>query len=248
MAVTCTLFHFLAFILYAFTLFFNIRYIGNTDDPYYGLFTFKGYAGKFKYLTFICLIIQTVFFGLALVNDIWGTNVRPSEKGAKKCRLQQFMDTFLSSIAYPVGTFVVMTFWGIYAVDRELVYPKRLDKIIPLWLNHVEHTVVLPILLIEKFLVFHEYPRRRKGLFVMLAFASSYLLWILWVAYYADIWVYPILQVMESHQRAIFISIMMVFFVSIYILGESINRFLWRREMGVKNVKTDKYKVKKKTT
>jgi len=25
----------------------------------------------------------------------------------------------------------------IYAVDRELVYPKRLDAIIPTWLNHV---------------------------------------------------------------------------------------------------------------
>jgi len=28
-------------------------------------------------------------------------------------------------------------FWMIYAVDRELVYPKILDKIIPSWLNHV---------------------------------------------------------------------------------------------------------------
>jgi len=32
--------------------------------------------------------------------------------------------------------FVVMTFWGIYAVDRELVYPKHLDALIPQWLNH----------------------------------------------------------------------------------------------------------------
>ncbi len=33
--------------------------------------------------------------------------------------------------------FVVITFWGLYAVDRELVYPAHLDKIIPWWLNHV---------------------------------------------------------------------------------------------------------------
>jgi hypothetical protein len=33
--------------------------------------------------------------------------------------------------------FVVLTFWGIYAVDRELVYPKALDKLIPPWLNHI---------------------------------------------------------------------------------------------------------------
>lgn len=33
--------------------------------------------------------------------------------------------------------FVVMTFWILYAVDRELVYPKHLDNIIPSWLNHM---------------------------------------------------------------------------------------------------------------
>jgi len=30
-----------------------------------------------------------------------------------------------------------MTFWAIYAVDRELVFPKSLDGIIPVWQNHV---------------------------------------------------------------------------------------------------------------
>lgn len=33
--------------------------------------------------------------------------------------------------------FVCLVFWMIYAVDRELVYPKVLDKFIPVWLNHV---------------------------------------------------------------------------------------------------------------
>ena len=33
--------------------------------------------------------------------------------------------------------FVVATFWVLYAVDRELVYPKALDAIIPTWLNHI---------------------------------------------------------------------------------------------------------------
>jgi len=31
---------------------------------------------------------------------------------------------------------VVFTFWGIYAVDRALIFPKRMDAIIPPWLNH----------------------------------------------------------------------------------------------------------------
>lgn len=32
--------------------------------------------------------------------------------------------------------FVVCTFWSLYLVDRELVYPKLLDNFIPQWLNH----------------------------------------------------------------------------------------------------------------
>lgn len=43
--------------------------------------------------------------------------------------------------------FVVLTFWGIYAIDRELVYPKALDKVIPSWLNHIMviYTYILTI-------------------------------------------------------------------------------------------------------
>lgn len=32
--------------------------------------------------------------------------------------------------------FVAISFWGIYAFDRELVYPVRLDEHIPPILNH----------------------------------------------------------------------------------------------------------------
>jgi len=32
--------------------------------------------------------------------------------------------------------FVFASFWSLYTYDRELVYPKVLDEIIPTWLNH----------------------------------------------------------------------------------------------------------------
>ncbi|XP_060561894.1 androgen-induced gene 1 protein-like isoform X2 [Ruditapes philippinarum] len=237
MDYACLIVHSILFAIHVFSVWYNVRYVGDTLQPFYDLFTYKGYAGKFKYLTFISFLIQTFYFGLAVVNDIWGSNVRPSDKKGKKTRLQSFMNTFLAAVVYPVGTFVVMTFWGIYAVDRELVFPKRLDKIIPVWLNHIEHTTVLPILLLEKCLVYHEYPSRKKGLGILMGFANSYLIWILWIAFYADIWVYPVLQVMEGHQRVIFITILMAFFMSIYILGESLNRFIWRKEIAASAAK-----------
>ena len=50
----------------------------------------------------ILQIIQTVYFGLSVVNDIFGGNVRPSQ-GQSKRGLQKFLDNFLASIVYPVG-------------------------------------------------------------------------------------------------------------------------------------------------
>ena len=32
--------------------------------------------------------------------------------------------------------FVFLTFWGIFAIDRELVYPANMDLYIPVTLNH----------------------------------------------------------------------------------------------------------------
>ncbi|KAK3087759.1 hypothetical protein FSP39_010246 [Pinctada imbricata] len=213
------------------------------------------------------LIIQTLYFGVSLANDICGSNVRPSHKGQQRSKLQTWRDNMLATVVFPVGTFtvltfwgiyavdrdlvhprdldaivpnwlnhmqfVVLTFWGIYAVDRELVYPKKLDKIIPPWLNHVMHTTVLPFLLVDKFLVYHQYPSKKNGITTLMSFAGIYLAWILWIAYHANIWVYPILRVMTPVQRAVFIVLLLGFFISIYIVGEALNKFLWRKERAV---------------
>jgi len=40
-----------------------------------------------------------------------------------------------------------------------------------------QHTAVLPCLLLEKYLVFHEYPSKRKGISILVGFAMAYLVW-----------------------------------------------------------------------
>ena len=56
-----------------------------------------------NFVLFCLQIIQTVYFGLSVVNDIVGENVRPSHRQSKR-GLQKFLDNFLASIVYPVGT------------------------------------------------------------------------------------------------------------------------------------------------
>lgn len=190
------------------------------------------YGGRWKFLTFWCLIIQTAYYALCLINDVFGSNTKPSQNVKAQSGLQKFRDFVFASVVFPIGTFVVVTFWGIYAVDRELVFPKALDAFIPPWLNHVMHTTVLPFLLIEHFLVYHDYPHRSKGLMACLGFVGLYQLWVLWIAYHANIWVYPIMQVLDWQGRTAFFGACWVVIIFIYILGEKIGSSVWGTSPG----------------
>ncbi|XP_075059335.1 androgen-induced gene 1 protein isoform X2 [Mixophyes fleayi] len=97
------------------------------------------YGGSWKFLTFIDLVIQAVFFGICVLSDLSclltkGSDNQEQERQLKK--LISLRDWMMAVLAFPVGVFVVTMFWGLYIYDRELVYPKLLDNFIPPWLNH----------------------------------------------------------------------------------------------------------------
>lgn len=74
--------------------------------------------------------------------------------------------------------FVAATFWGLYAVDRELVFPQILDSFYPSWLNHAMHSSIAVFAFLEMVLTPRTFPLRSSamtGLFmVMLAYVSWY--------------------------------------------------------------------------
>jgi len=45
--------HVLVFVVYCYALYYSLRFIGEGNEPYVYLFSYKGYAGKFKFLTFL---------------------------------------------------------------------------------------------------------------------------------------------------------------------------------------------------
>ncbi|XP_021341170.1 androgen-induced gene 1 protein-like [Mizuhopecten yessoensis] len=191
------------------------------------------YGGRLQFLTVWNEILQTLYFGIATLNDFCGSDVRPSHSKdiqGRKSVLQKLRDILLASVVFPAGTFVVCTFWGIYAVDRELISPKSLDGLIPVWINHALHTFVLPLLIVELAIVYHQFPRKRTGLAIVVIFALAYLIWILWIAYVTDFWVYPFLKVMPAYYRVIWIGAFMVFFPFLYLIGDFINKTLWGKD------------------
>ncbi|XP_064651942.1 androgen-dependent TFPI-regulating protein-like isoform X2 [Lineus longissimus] len=211
-------FHFSAFLLYTFSVFYNVE----VPKP-----NSVKFAGRFKYLTYWNLILQTVFFGLCVLNNIFGTTYGPKDTRPRSS-LQKAVDRFYAAIAWPLGTFVVVTFWGIFAVNRDLVYPKRLDEFIPVWMNHLMHTTVLPILLVENYLVHHEFPQRKNGAIGTMGLASIYVAWIHLIAYISGHWVYPILAILGWMQRTCFIAALLALFAGFYILGEKVHEYTWK--------------------
>ncbi|XP_043945916.1 androgen-dependent TFPI-regulating protein-like isoform X2 [Protopterus annectens] len=126
-----------------------------------------------------------------------------------------------------INLFVVISFWALYTYDRELVFPKHLDAIIPTWLNHAMHTFILPLLLVELYAVRHQYPKKKHGLLGLAVFCILYLVWVFYIKYAADIWVYPVLAQLSHVGMVVFFSLSFLIFAYLYFLGEMLSMRFW---------------------
>lgn len=86
------------------------------------------WGGKFKYLTFLDVIVQAIYHTVALLNDLFGSNVVTV---APKSLLRQLRDYIFATFAFPIAHNVCISFWVIYLYDRELIFPAVLDEIFP---------------------------------------------------------------------------------------------------------------------
>ncbi|CAL8275966.1 unnamed protein product [Boreogadus saida] len=187
------------------------------------------YGGKWKYLTFLNLVLQTLFFALCVLTDIVNLVFPATYKrgGGFKSLLVKLRDDLFTMFAFPYATFVFSSFWSIYAVDRELVYPKVIDAIIPHWLNHAMHTIIVPLVLVQMYIQNHAYASRIKGATVMLFSGLLYMSWVLWVHHASGIWVYPFLNKLSLVTILLFFGICAGLQYLLYLLGEKISGRIW---------------------
>lgn len=68
-------------------------------------------------------------------------------------------------------------FWGVFLVDRELIAPKVLDEVIPLWLSHCSHTLPFVFILAESLSVQIRYPTTFVAISSTLGGICVYLAW-----------------------------------------------------------------------
>lgn len=128
--------------------------------------------------------------------------------------------------------YVGVTFWGLMAIDRELVFPKVLDEFFPTWLNHLMHTNIMIFIFLEMFLTYRPYPKRKRGILGMTLFLVTYLIWMHVIYFYSGLWVYPILQVLNWPLRIVFYLVSLVVGIGFYMLGEFSNNKLWSKQIS----------------
>lgn len=185
-------------------------------------------------------MIQTAYFTIAFLNDLFGSN-EPSP--TQKPLIRRLKDIIFSTLGFPLAFFVGISFWGIYAVDRELILPRSIDPYFPTWLNHLMHTNIMIFALIELVTSFRMYPKRKAGLSVLCIFMLGYVAWVHVVYYNSGSWVYPILDVLNWPLRILFYVFNLFSVCGMYVLGDKLNTAVWSREVA-STVKSGKKKAK----
>ena len=123
---------------------------------------------------------------------------------------------------------VCVLFWSIYAVDREYIYPKSLDKTIPFILNHYWHTGIAVTSLIEAVVVFHRYPSNFKAFFMQFLIATVYIVWIVWIFTTVGRWPYPFMKAIPLPLFPVFCLTCLLLDYAFYFVGWLICYIRWR--------------------
>lgn len=132
-------------------------------------------------------------------------------------------DLVFSTLAFPIGSIVVYTFWLVWFVaGREAILPAKLDPFYPLWLNHSSHTVIVPINMIMAYLVHHKYSR--KGVLLTLGYTSLYVAFLHVIKVQTGLFVYGYLNDMNDYQRLIYFACSAVFAYLMYKSGQLLTR------------------------
>lgn len=224
MTLVCAFIHLIAAVQFTFAVFWDwTRVIIPPSVQEMG----SGFGGKLVYLTFWDAILQAVYFTICLFNDAAGDH---SPNPQNPPLIRRIKDYMFAAFAFPIAMFVGITFWSIMAIDRELVLPSKLDAYFPMWLNHIMHTNIVIFILLEMFLSCRKYPSKKSGLLGLTIFMAIYLSWTFVIYYNTNLWVYPVMNVMDWPSRICFLLAMLAFCLILYLVGDFINAKRWGQD------------------
>ena len=102
------------------------------------------------------------------------------------------------AISFPTMMVVCSFFWSVYFIDRELIYPVRIEPFYPQWANFIDHGLVFPIgvfnIMYQRFQM-----SRTVACFLAWTFGLMYTAWLKHIHNVTGKWVYPFMHNLEPY-------------------------------------------------
>ncbi|EDO44848.1 predicted protein [Nematostella vectensis] len=192
--------------------------------------SYQIFGGRFKFLTFINMILQGTYFIWVAALEIQAMidGKRRNTKSSHSCEF------LFASLAFPIGLTVSVLFWGLYLIDPLSCQSPEASGLIPKWLNHYMHTLPALEVFAEVILFKHIYPRKIIGMVTVLGFGTAYMAWVFYIAYFHHFWVYPFLERMDIMTIGVFFAASGALLVVNYVIGEIMANncyFMERKEL-----------------
>jgi hypothetical protein len=134
------------------------------------------------------------------------------------------------SLIFPCGLQVFATFWVVYLTKSRWGFTE-IRTILPLHINHILHTLLLPALLIEGTLYYHPLPPRKAGLRLLWLFLASYGVYVTFLGFSKGYWVYPLLQHLPLLLKFGLMACWAFGATLLYLMGERFHKYVWRQHL-----------------
>ncbi|RCN44439.1 FAR-17a/AIG1-like protein [Ancylostoma caninum] len=173
------------------------------------------YIYKLVMLTNLNFVIITIFavFALAEVLSIADNHLKP------------FLDFSFYCTIFPVAVTTCALFWGLYAIDPELVMPEWVARLIPSWLNHVTHTLPVIYVVFDLLTAKRSPPSHRKSLTMAALHVFIYFVIIIAVRVLDGYWLYPLLELLSLQALAAMFLAAIVGYYGLIRLAAVLSKF-----------------------
>ncbi|KAJ8925624.1 hypothetical protein NQ315_009468, partial [Exocentrus adspersus] len=168
------------------------------------------------YFTSWNMIIQTIYFLLAMLYDILHIFTKQRHLETK---VELYKGYIFTSLVFPCSLFVSTMFWSVYSINREWVLPEVLDEFVPDWLNHSLHTNIVVFLIIEVLIANQLLPTFKSAFIGLTTLSTIYNVVFLIVYFSCGQWIYGIFYIFTWPERIAFMLSNYVFVVMVMKAG-----------------------------
>jgi hypothetical protein len=154
-------------------------------------------------------------------------------------KIKSLLDSVFGAVICPAALLVVGAFWGLFFWERNLIWPRIMDEVIPQTYGHMMHSLLGVLALLELVVFNHQYPSFNAGFAICLIFAGCYVSWLYFIKYAGGIWAYPLFyKLTKPWRREMFISGVASLLLALYCIQHGLHH-------AIHGAKNEDYAIKK---